>query len=234
MIDIIIPVLGRPQNAQPLVDSIRANTTCSYAITFVCSLGDEEQEEACRATDLDDAPVFTFVETWRPGPADAAMKWNWGYSETAGELYPYVFLAADDLEFTPGWDVEALKVADRTGAGVIGTQDTMNPMVKHGRHSTHSLVRRSYIDTFGGTFDETPGVVYCELYDHQCVDNELVQVARDRGEWAFANNSVVIHHHPIYDKQTKMDSTYEKALAEGSADMRLFKERLKEWSASRR
>ena len=234
MIDIIVPVLGRPQNAQPLVDSVRANTTCSYAITFVCSPGDDEEEKACRATDLDDAPVFTFVVPWQPGPGDAAKKWNWGYSETAGESFPYVFTAADDVTFTPGWDTHILAVAERTGAGMVGSNDDANPLVKRGRHSTHSLFSRAYIDTVGGTFFDGPGVVYHEGYDHQWIDTEAVKAAMDRREWAFARRSVVKHHHPMYDRSVSMDDTYRRALGDARSDQALYRARLQEWARSRR
>ena len=231
MIDIIVPVLGRPQNAQPLVDSITASTTVPYRILFVCSYGDDEQVEACHATG-----TLLAMTTWPPGPGDAAKKWNLGYTVTGGAPveYSYVFTAADDVTFTPGWDVEILKVAERTGAGMVGSNDQANPLVKRGRHSTHSLFSRAYIDSVGGTFFDGPGVVYHEGYDHQWIDTEAVKAAMDRGQWAFAMNSVVAHHHPIYDRSVAMDDTYRRALGDASADMRLFKERLKKWSASRR
>ena len=71
-------------------------------------------------------------------------------------------------------------------------------------------------------------------YASRNCDTEVVKAAMDRGQWAFAMNSVVAHHHPIYDRSVAMDDTYRRALGDASADMRLFKERLKEWSASRR
>ena len=227
MLDIICPALGRPANAQPFVDSLVASTTVPFTLTFMCSPGDDAEIEACRATEAD----LVCIVPWPSGPADASKKWNLGY--TFGN-YPHVFTAADDVTFTPGWDVEILKVAERTGAGMVGSNDDANPLVKRGRHSTHSLFSRAYIDSVGGTFFDGPGIVYADCYDHQWIDSEAVRAAMDRGQWAFAMNSVVAHHHPIYDRTVAYDDTYRKALGDASADMRLFKERLKEWSASRR
>jgi len=227
MIDVICPVLSRPANAQPFVDSLVASTTVPFTLTFMCSPGDDDEIEACRATEADQVCIVP----WPSGPADASKKWNLGY--TLGN-YPHVFTAADDVTFTPGWDVEILKVAERTGAGMVGSNDQANPLVKRGRHSTHSLFSRVYIDSVGGTFFDGPGVVYAECYDHQWIDTEAVKAAKDRGQWAFAMNSVVAHHHPIYDRTVAYDDTYRKALGDASADKRLYTERLKKWSASRR
>jgi hypothetical protein len=44
-----------------------------------------------------------------------------------------------------------------------------------GRHSTHSLVTRDYVERFG-TIDEA-GVVLHEGYPHEFVDDEFVQTA---------------------------------------------------------
>jgi len=227
MIDILIPVLNRPQNAQPVVDSIRANTTVDHTITFICSYGDDDQVDACWNTNA--RPLA--MATWPPGPGDAAKKWNLGFRVTEGE---FVFTAADDVTFTPGWDTAILAEAERTGAGMVGSQDDANPLVKKGKHSTHSLFRRSYIDEVGGTFFDGPGIVYHEGYDHQWIDTEAVKAAMDRGEWAFARKSVVRHHHPFYDKTVGMDDTYAKALGDASHDSRLFKERVGRWARERR
>jgi len=225
-VDILVPVLGRPQSAQPLVDSIHANTTVEHTILFLCSPGDEAGSEACFNTG-----ERTLVVGWEPGSGDYARKINHGYAVTSN---PFIFTAADDITFTPGWDTEALKVAERTGAGMVGTNDAANPLVMRGKHSTHSLFSRAYIDTVGGTFFDGPGIIYHEQYSHQWIDTESVKAAMDRGQWAFATNSVVAHHHPIYDRTVAYDDTYRKALGDASADQRLYKERLKKWSASRR
>lgn len=225
-ISILVPVLNRPANAQKVVDSIRANTTVEHEIVFICSPHDIAEQDACVATG---ARVIAIQ--WEPGPGDGGMKWNAGFGLTDSE---FCLLAADDLEFTPNWDIEALVVAERTGAGVIGTQDDANPTVKRGKHSTHSLVRRSYIDEVGGTFLDGPHIVYHEGYFHQFVDTELCKAAMDRGEWAFARRSVVRHHHPFFDKTVKMDSTYRKALGDASHDSALYKQRLQEWTRQRR
>ena len=229
MIDIVAPVLGRPQNAQPLVDSIKKATSVPFTVTFMCSPADLEEQAACRATG-----VAVHVVEWELGPGDASRKWNLGY--TMGS-HPFVLLAADDLEFEPGWDVAVLKQADRSGAGVIGTNDQSNPLVIRGKHSTHPVVRRTYIDTVGGTFTEGAGVVYYEGYDHQAVDNELYEAAVGRNEWSFAMTSTVRHMHPIYPhrgrNRTPMDETYRRGMSKGQDDIKLFKSRLEQWNPSR-
>lgn len=226
LLSILIPVLGRPGNAQKVVDSIRANTTVDHAVFFLVTPGDDAEREAVNATGCGMYGVAN-----PSGRGDYAKKINFGFNITTS---PYVFTAADDVTFTPGWDTAVLEVAERTGAGMVGTNDDANPLVKRGRHSTHSLFSRRYVNTVGGTFFDGPGVVYHEGYDHQWIDTEAVRAAMDRGEWAFAHNSLVAHHHPIYDRTVAMDDTYRRALGDASADKRLFTERLKRWSVSRR
>lgn len=222
-IAIIVPVLGRPQQAAPLIASIRTSTTVPYRVLFICSPGDDAARDYGRAGDM-------LVVEWEPGEADFAKKTNRGLAETTEE---FVFCGATDLTFTPGWDTAALEVAEQTGACVIGTQDGANPNVIKGKHSTHSLVRRSYAEERGCTVDGT-GAIYCELYSHQAVDAELCETAMHRGVWAFAHESRVLHHHPMYDRKVKRDATYNKALEHGQEDIRLFMQRRHLWVQEKR
>lgn len=224
MIAVLIPVLDRPERAYKVVKSIRTSSQERHRVLFLCSPGDSTEIFACKHTDAD-----VHVVDWAPGRGDFARKINLGYELTEEE---FVFCGADDLTFGPGWDREALAVASETGAGVIGTWDGANPKTMAGEHATHPLVRRSYIEEYGGTFDGT-GSIYCELYDHQCVDNELVEVAQARGQWAFARKSKILHHHPIFDRTVPMDATYKKALAGGRDDIALLMQRRRAWKRAR-
>jgi len=219
-IAILVPVLARPLSAAPLVASIRQSTTVQHSITFLCSPEDQKEIDACKETGarVEICPFPT-------GSGNFAKKTNHGFRVTSE---PFIFCGADDLTFTPGWDFAALDVAEATGAGVIGTWDGANPVVMKGQHSTHSLVRRSYAEDPGCTVDGT-GAIYCELYDHQLVDNEMCETAQSRGAWAFADRSRVLHHHPLYDRRTAMDPTYEKALKNSKGDRILFMRRRRLW-----
>lgn len=225
-ISILAPVLGRPQNAKPLVDSIHENSSLRVTgvfpeieIIFLCTPGDEEQIKACLQTD-----VNIHIVDWEAGPGDWARKINRGFQISRGD---FCLLGADDLRFHPNWDAEVLAVAEATNAGVIGTNDLGNATVMRGLHSTHPLVRRSYVEE-EGTIDE-PGKCVHEGYHHQWVDNELIETAKMRGRWAFAKESRVEHLHPFW-KKGKMDATYEKALSTSKEDHALFRERRLLWS----
>ena len=219
MIDILIPVLGRPHRAAPLVDNIRAVTQVKHRIMFLCSHGDHEQIQACFDTD-----ASTVVMQYGTGPGDYAQKINAGFWATQNE---WVMNAADDLTFEPKWDTIALKVAGEK-YGVVGTNDLANAQVKRGQFGTHCLIRRRYITEQGGTADHVPGLVLHQLYDHNFVDRELCHVAQQRGQFVFARHSRVQHHHPLW-RTAPDDPTYRKALRRFRQDQRLFLSRAHMW-----
>jgi hypothetical protein len=218
VITVLVPVLGRPHKARVISDSIHNATSVDHVVHFLCSYGDTDQIEACEET----GDTYS-VMRWKAGPADFAKKINWGAKKAKTE---YVQVGADDLVFHPGWDVAAVGAADDSGKGVIGTNDLYNARVKRRLSSTHPFVRKAYLDTWGGTFDNT-GYLFSEAYDHQYVDDEFAQTAQVRHEWVFAANAVVEHLHP-YFKRAEMDSTYEKALRATTADFQLFSQRVRQ------
>ena len=224
MIDVIVPVLGRPENAMPLVQSLHDSGADGYAlITFVCTGGDKAEIRACRDTG---ANVLTVG--WPAGPGDFARKINYGFQQTDGD---YIFMGADDIEFTPKWDTIALNMM-RGRIGVVATNDKANRQVMRGEFGTHCLISREFIDTLGGTYSQEPGVVLYEGYDHNFVDRELCDLAKSRRAFAFANRSIVRHRHPLW-RTASWDPTYRKALKEFTADPRLFAERSRAWKRNR-
>lgn len=214
---VLVPVLGRPQNAATLAESLSQNTVTEHRLLWICSPGDKKEIAACKRTYGE-----VMIVPWEPGRADFARKINYAFEHTTE---PWLFQAADDLRFSPKWDIHALRIAKARGFGVVGTADLGNPLVLRGMHSTHTLFSRTYIETFGGTMDNT-GTVFSELYDHQYCDNEFVQTARARGQWGFAKNAVVEHLHPHWGK-SEMDATYDKALRETAKDRNLFAARMR-------
>ncbi len=216
---VLVPVLGRPQNAGPVAYSLRAASP-RVRLVFICSLADEEQIAACRETRAD-----VLLADWEPARGDFAKKIALGYQKTHEE---WIFQGADDISFEKGWDVALMRCHEETSALVIGTDDGGNPAVKKGRHSTHTLISRAYCDDPGASFDG-PGTVFSDAYDHQCTDSELVCLARTRGVWAFCREARVTHHHPLWPGGPPMDATYEKGLAKGREDIRLFGARHRDW-----
>jgi hypothetical protein len=217
---IAIPVLGRPWRAASVYESATGATDVPHRVVFLVSPADDAQRAACVATGAEVIDV-----SWSPGPGDWARKINAAYYRSDE---PWIFLGADDLCFCDGWASAALAVGEETDAGVVGTNDDGNPRVKAGQHSTHPLVRRSYVDALG-TID---GIgILCEQYDHQYSDDELVETAKSRGAWAFARDAEVEHLHPYFGK-AEMDETYEKALRATQADKTLFERRRHLWESA--
>lgn len=222
VIDILIPVLGRPDNAQKVVDSIHAATKVPHTCVFLCTRGDRLQIAAAKHTKV---PVFLIAEE------GYAPKINQGVEQTA-DLFKrteddFVFMGADDIHFHPGWDLAAISEFEKSGKPVIGTNDLGNPAVIAGRHATHHLVHRSY----HGTIDDPTKLVH-EGYFHNWVDNEFIETAQSRDAWTFAADSIVEHLHPFWGKGAD-DVIYEKGREGYHYDRREFQRRRKLWKRRR-
>ena len=209
---VLVPMLGRPHTVTPLLESIRE--TCTARVLFLLTPGDDDVAAAVAADE------YLYVERQERG--DYARKINHGIVATTEE---HIFTGACDLRFHPGW-YEAALAKLGPGIGVVGTNDLGNRGTITGRHATHMLVTRSYVEEFG-TIDE-PGKFYHEGYPHELVDDEAVQTARARGALAHASQSIVEHLHPLWGK-AEWDDVYEAIPGRIRAGQRLFAERRKLW-----
>jgi len=213
---VLVPMLGRPHRVAPLVDSLTA-TVPGARVLFCTSPGDTAVHEAIAAAGH---PRIEVPYTQR---GDYARKINCGYRATEE---PYIFCAADDLHFHPGW-FEAAAAALTPGIGVVGTNDLGSPRVMAGQHSTHSLVTRAYADGWG-TIDQ-PGHILHEGYWHEFVDDELVATAQRRGAFAMALDSWVEHLHPNWGKGTT-DGLYMQQRLRMHDGRRLYRHRSRLWT----
>jgi len=213
---VIVPVLRRPANAAPFMASLRATT----GLAAVYAVADEDDQETIDAWEAAGATVLHA----KPGPFGVgtfAEKVNLGYRETSE---PWLFVVGDDVRFWPGWLDHAQAAAD-SETHVIGTDDMLNPRVVAGEHATHMLIRRSYVDEMGASWDG-PGVVAHEGYRHWFVDDEIVIAAKARGVWSPCPLSKVEHLHPAAGKAAA-DEVYELGMSAAESDRALFEARAK-------
>lgn len=213
---ILIPVLDRTHRIEPVLASIAAGTPEPHHVLFVASDYDEAMVAVLERLGVD------YITCTGPEPGQYARKINAGFRATTEQ---FVFLAADDLHFHPGWLTAAIRQV-RVGTGVVGTQDLANSRVLKGEHSTHSLVVRDYVDRFG-TIDE-PDKVLHEGYWHEYVDDELVGTAKHRNAWVFAGQSVVEHLHPMVGKAPR-DALYDLQKLRTHRSRPLFMQRRPLW-----
>lgn len=210
---VIVPVMRRPQNAAPFMQSLRASTGLA-TVFAVADMEDRHTRDAWKAAGA------TVLNCVAGEPGTFARKVNIGASEAAT---PWLFLAGDDVRFHPGW-LDHAQAAAGDQYHVIGTNDLANPRVTSGQHATHMLIRTSYVDEVGASWDG-PKVVAHEGYSHWYVDDEIVTAAKRRGVWAMALGSVVEHLHPTFGTADN-DEVYELGQSKSKQDYARFRQRL--------
>lgn len=211
---VIVPVMKRPQNAEPFMQSLRAST----GLAEVIAVADATDVDTVAAWEAAGARVL--FDHFGDRAGTFAEKVNYASPKTSA---PWVFITGDDVRFHPGWLDHAQHVAKTQGVAVVGTNDLANPRVMAGDHGTHLLISCEYIDGRGASWDG-PGVVCHEGYRHWFVDDEIVTVAKSRGEWASALGSRVEHLHPLVGK-APMDSVYERGKHNAARDKKTFQQR---------
>lgn len=209
---IIVPVLNRPRNVKPLLDSIRVSTPEPFRVLFVCDPGDiAEQDAIAKEGGWMISPGGTYSE-----------KINAGCRATNE---PLVMLAADDLRFLRGW-LEAAKHEIDRGAQVVGVNDMIRRRPHRRQHATHFLITREYAQR--PCIDGSPGPMSV-AYLHTHTDDELIATATKRGVYRYAPASRVRHLHP--DMRTAPDdSTYRKGRASFERDRATFRKRQALWA----
>ena len=196
---VLVPVLDRPQNVVPLLESFHASGAPGRLV-FLASYDDARELDVLEGHDH-------LVDTWLTWPEKIAG----GVSRVDAEWY---LLAADDISFERGW-WEATERFRSGHAQVIGTNDGANPRCSiSGIHTTHALVHRDF-HAMGET--ESP---VCPKFHHWYADDELCWTAKARGVWAWCEQARITHHHPYFDQSVPLDDTYrlgEKYRAEDHA-----------------
>ncbi len=218
--DVVVPVLHRPGNVERFMVSLKASTGLATA-WFVCEPDDhEEMAEVGRWG----GEVLVWDGASHPGRF--AEKVNFACRRTEA---PWLLLVGDDVSFRAGWLDQAQDVAGRYGSNVVGTNDLCNPRVMRGEHATHPMIRRSYIEEVGASFDG-PGVVCHEGYRHWFVDDEIVVAAKRRRTFQMALAAQVEHLHPI-GGTAEMDEVYSLGNESVARDRELCERRVRAGSA---
>lgn len=217
VVDVIVPVVGRPQAAEPFLASLAAHDGHRVVLYVVL----HHEDWASKAAWHKACPNFPQVRGWISATEchTFAEKVNSGYR---GGKSDFVLLVGDDVRFTEGWLDACLKVAE-TGARVVGTSETVNRRVKSGTHSCHPFIERDYVAEVGASWDG-PGVVCHEGYRHWYVDDEIVATAKQRKVWGFAADAVLEHLHPVHGL-AEMDAVYRAGQSRKEDDRRLFQQR---------
>lgn len=220
---VVVPVLRRAHRVAPLLESLEAATPEPHRVVFVATATDRPMVDEVLRVASETSAVLSLEILAPARVGDYARKINY-VAATSSE--PFLFLAADDLHFHPGW-YPAARALMGGGIGVVGTQDLApTDRARSGQHATHFLVAREYVAR--GTIDE-PGKLLHEGYPHEYVDDEFVQTAKKREAWAFAAASVVEHLHPSWGKAPR-DPLYDAQRQRMNAGRAVLIRRRKLWT----
>ena len=159
-------------------------------------------ERALKAADAacSDAHVWLLFDTDGIG-CPAMVEYMVGVSDT-----DMVMFLGDDTEIQPGaLDAALDKMNDLPdGWGIVGLN------TENGKECAHWLAHKRVLELTGGKFFSTE-------YKHFYCDQELMDIAKEHGRWAWAEDAHVKHYHPS-DGKTEPDEHNRAAVPLMQAD----------------
>lgn len=206
---IFIPTL-RINRIEKIVANIKQNTTKPYRIYFIV-----EPDVYQNLNHLDEVILNKRSPTYS-GAINSA------YEQTSE---PYFYTGADDLEFQRGWLDKTLSKMNEKIL-VVGTNDLMNKHVLAGEKATHYLVKREYIEKYGGTIDNSFPVLY--EYKHNYCDWEFIETAQKRGVFSPCLEAIVKHNHWTRGR-SDFDEVYRKSESSKNDDKITYNSRRHLW-----
>jgi hypothetical protein len=210
---IIVPVMKRPQNAHPFMASLRMSMSEPRTVYAICDSGDDPTLGAWAGEGA--------VTLLCPNGSTFPIKAQYGYEQTRSE---WIMLVGDDVRFARGWWTEVMKVACfNPEAQLIATNDMHNPFVTAGVHATHPVIKRSWVDESGASWDG-PGHIVHTGYNHAYCDDEWSMKAKMEGVFAPALEARVDHLHPTW-QQGPWDDVYALGIDQYGQDGQLYEER---------
>jgi len=176
---VLLPTIYRPDGLKRTLLSLQ--TTSPKADIIVASEYDD-----LSAVDMCEKYKVKRIDCpkQRAGPAHA-----WNTALSAAPDYDIYVLAADDLEFKPGWLEHALQVLEGSlnGSGLVGFNDETGKFERAG-FATHYMMTRDFI------IDHNGGVAACPHYLCDFTDVEANARATRAGKFSYSPNSLVPHH----------------------------------------
>lgn len=214
LVGLLIPTLGRPHNIERVISDVEATIgRDEVEPIFIVEKADTATIEAIEAIQR------TYVVNTRTGSYAGAIN-----SAVEATTHEYLFMGSDDLHFHPNWLPPIMELAQTYG--FVGTNDLHNRDVLDGKHATHYLVTREYVNR--RTIDGMHPFLH-EGYIHNYVDTEAVETAKHRGEYTPCLDSHVEHLHWCWNLAT-MDDTYAKGANTVHQDQALFNSRAHLWT----
>jgi glycosyltransferase involved in cell wall biosynthesis len=214
VISVLLATMGRPDMAVSTVASL-IDTTEGHEVEIVLAV-DCDTETPKRVGWLSRPSYSKFpvlVVDQANHPRGSSRAWNDALALAKGDQ---IVLAADDLEFEPGWLDAALETLAQfeDGWGLVGFNDGhWGPEL-----STHYLMSRRFIVEVLG------GVVAWDCYHHSFNDREANARAVAAGRYAWCENARVYHRHWLFGDRMQ-DGTDTRMLGGHQESERRFFER---------